>query len=385
MDYIGKRVARWRDLAGMTQQDLADRLGRTQAWVSMVENGHRPVTRRDTLIQLANALKVDVQQLIAQPSIRTKDELTIRRAIPGLRAALYGPDEQPPARPTEDVAGDVERLMVARMACDYAALASLMAPMVAETAALVDTGRDGQRARELAVRALYAASMVVRPMGYIDLAYALAERAASVAGELDGPAELAAARFALAQAALASGSRRRSLRVADRAAKEAQGATGPGALAWYGILQLQIALASASLGEDSEAHLSEAREVVGQRPDDPWLMEFTPANVAAWDAAVALETDDYDRVLSTVRAVPRDGLRTAQRRSHLLMFAGRAYAATGDTERAVRSILEADEIAPAEVRSRPAIREVVGQMARDVFRGTELATLAARIGVDPLT
>ncbi|MGH3746374.1 MAG: hypothetical protein ACRDT8_03140 [Micromonosporaceae bacterium] len=66
------------------------------------------------------------------------------------------------------------------------------------------------------------------------------------------------------------------------------------------------------------------------------------------------------------------------------MNAGRAWFAVGDHKRAVRSILEADEIAPAEVRSRPTIREITGQMVRDGFGGSELAALAARIGDDLL-
>ncbi|MGH3663274.1 MAG: XRE family transcriptional regulator [Micromonosporaceae bacterium] len=275
--------------------------------------------------------------------------------------------------------------MTARMACDYATLAALGAPLVAETGALVDTGRDGQRARELLTRTLFALSQAIKPMGYVDLSLALAERARSIAAELDGAAELAASRFALSQAVLASGSRRRSLALATAAASDVQASSAPGALAWYGILHLQAGLASASLGISPDAHLAEAKDVAARRPDDPWLMEFTTANTATWASAMALETGEYDKVPSITSGVDRGGLRTKQRRAHLLMNAGRAWFAVGDHQRAVRSILEADEIAPAEVRSRPTIREITGQMVRDTFRGSEVATLAARVGYDPLT
>jgi len=33
------RAARWRDTAGMTQQQLADRVGKTRAYISLIENG----------------------------------------------------------------------------------------------------------------------------------------------------------------------------------------------------------------------------------------------------------------------------------------------------------------------------------------------------------
>lgn len=387
-DYIGKRVARWRDLAGMTQTDLAERVGRTQAWVSQVENGHLAVTKRDTLLKLANALRVDPQQLIAQPSVRTVDELTVRRAIPALRAALYGPDEPSDPRPVDAVAADVDRFMSARMACDYRALADLAAPLVAETASLVDSGRDGVAARALAVRTLVTASLAVKPMGYVDLGLALAERATSHARDLEGATEVAASRFALSQAIMASGSRRRALAIASEAAREIQSDGSPDALSWYGMLNLQSALAAASIGVDPSTHLAEAVAAAENRPADGWLMEFTPANTATWRSAVALETGDYDAIPSITRRVDRATLHTKQRRAHLLMNAGRGYFAAGDTNRAVRSILEADEIAPAEVRTRPTIREIVGQMMRDAYRsagGSELATLAGRVGVDPLS
>jgi transcriptional regulator with XRE-family HTH domain len=386
-DYIGRRVARWRDLNGMTQQELADKVGRTQGWVSQVENGRMAVTKRDVLISLANALRVDVQQLIAQPSIRTRGELTIRQAVPSLRTALYGPDEPVTPRPTEVVVVDVNRFMAARMACNYATVAALAGSLLAECLALVEAGKDGARARQLLVRTLVTASLAVKPLGYVDLGLALAERALAVSSALGGAVELAASRYALSQATLAAGARRQSLTLASLGAQEIQGCGDADAPAWYGMLNLQSALAGASLGEDPATNLAEARDAAARRPRDGWLMEFSAANVATWESAAALECGEYDQVPVITRGINRAELRTVQRRSALLQNAGRGYYALGDQGMAVRCILAADEISPEEVRTRPTIREIVGQMMRDAHRaagGSELQDLASRMGVDPL-
>lgn len=132
------------------------------------------------------------------------------------------------------------------------------------------------------------------------------------------------------------------------------------------MLNLQTALAAASLGDDPTTNLAKA--TAERRPRDGWLMEFSAANVATWESAAALERGQYDQVPGITRRVNRAELRTVQRRSALLQNAGRGYYALGDHGKAVRCILAADEISSAEVRTRPTIREIVGQMMRDAHR-----------------
>jgi transcriptional regulator with XRE-family HTH domain len=95
-DGIGYRVARWRDTAGMTQQQLADRVGKTRAYISLIENGRKPVTKRSPLIDLANALRVSITDLTAQPYEPDPAEpgyAALFSAVPRVRVALTGPDE----------------------------------------------------------------------------------------------------------------------------------------------------------------------------------------------------------------------------------------------------------------------------------------------------
>ncbi|MFI2667794.1 helix-turn-helix domain-containing protein [Micromonospora carbonacea] len=388
-DYIGLRVARWRDVAGMTQQQLADRISVTASYISMIESGRRPVTKRSRLIALASALGVSVTDLTGQPHApRSEDDLAIYTTVPALRGALDDDPEEPgrlldPA----DLRASVDQAMAARMACDYKALARLLPDLVAATRQLADSGHpEGPR---LFVRAAVTTVLAIKPFGYIDLAARYAERAEQVAA-LAGPAEAAAAAFAAAQSALSSGThggRRRSLVVATRAAERLGDTGDDAALTWYGMLHLHSAMSAASLGTgDPDGHLAEAENAARRAGSDPWRMEFTPANCGIWRVGVAVENGTPERAPERARRVDRSQIRSANRRCRLHLDAGRGWYAAGDQDRAILAFLEADNASPAELRSRPSVREIVGQMVRDARRrGTaELRDLATRVGVDPL-
>ena len=62
---LGKRIKELRELAGMTQDDLAKRSGRTQEHISRIENGrHSPNYK--TLTKLAGALGVTLNKLFEE-------------------------------------------------------------------------------------------------------------------------------------------------------------------------------------------------------------------------------------------------------------------------------------------------------------------------------
>lgn len=389
-DYIGYRVANWRRLAGLTQEQLAERVGVSNAYISMIENGSRAVTKRSLLIALATALGVSVTDLTGQPSRpRSRDELAVYSAVPALRGALDDdPDSIEPIT-IGQLASDVDQAMRARMACDYPTLARILPRIVADTRRLVDT--DEQRGLALFVRAAVCAALAIKPFGYVDLSTRFAERAELAARLLDRPVELAAAQFAAAQTALASGTaggQRRSLDTAAQAAARLGDSGGDDTLTWYGMLHLHAALSAASLGRtgDVTTHLAEAEAAAARSGSDPWRMEFSPANVGVWRVGISVENGEPDRAPDYARRVDRSQLRTANRLVRLHIDAGRGHYAAGDNDKAVRQFLLADSVSPAELRSRSTVREIVAQMVRDARRGgsAELRDLAVRMGVDPL-
>ncbi|MDI5938675.1 hypothetical protein BSA16_15060 [Micromonospora sp. Rc5] len=101
-------------------------------------------------------------------------------------------------------------------------------------------------------------------------------------------------------------------------------------------------------------------------------------------AAAAMEWGDSGNAVARhEKATARDGWRwlPAEHRAAHLLDTARAYLQTGDPVNAGRVLMEADRIAPAEIRHRPAGRDVLAQVARDPAAPMIIVHLAATIGV----
>ncbi|SCF17039.1 hypothetical protein GA0070618_3688 [Micromonospora echinospora] len=83
------------------------------------------------------------------------------------------------------------------------------------------------------------------------------------------------------------------------------------------------------------------------------------------------------------KATSGDGWRwlAAEHRAAYLVDVARAYLYADDPVSAGRVLMEADRIAPAEIRHRPAGRDVLAQIARDPAAPTTLTHLAVTLKV----
>jgi transcriptional regulator with XRE-family HTH domain len=100
---IGQRVKLLRERAGMSRPVLAGLVGKSPEWVKSVEMGRILSPRPAVLAQLAKALKVPVQTLIAEVDQVVLAPGPGHPALPAVRDALNRwrvPDAgQPPAFP----------------------------------------------------------------------------------------------------------------------------------------------------------------------------------------------------------------------------------------------------------------------------------------------
>ena len=62
---IGERIRQYREQAGMTQADLAEKIGVTNSSISLIESDKRGITV-DKLNKICDALNVKITQILEQ-------------------------------------------------------------------------------------------------------------------------------------------------------------------------------------------------------------------------------------------------------------------------------------------------------------------------------
>ncbi|MFF0316213.1 helix-turn-helix domain-containing protein [Micromonospora sp. NPDC005252] len=372
---IGRRVASWRVRRQMTQQMLADRLRRSKSWVDKIERGVRPLDRYSVIQELAHVLRVEPEALLGQPRSTpagTPD------GVDDIRAALarYDLPQAPPQ--TDELRRQVGHAWLTYQHAHYGQLVRLLP-------GLLDTAQ-GARSAELLVQTYRITSSLLVKLGEADLAWLAADRAMGAAG--DDHALAASAAIAVGQALRASGRDRLALAATLAAANRIRPQRSAGEWAVGGTLLLQAALAAAGCGEHHRAkELTDRAAGVATNLrgyDDQHRTSFAPITVELVRVLLAASRGDTDEALrrhSTV--VRREAWRRlpAEYRGAYLVDAARAYLQLGDLRGAARALVDADSVAPAEVRCRPLARTVIADVARANPAPAGVARLATLVGL----
>ncbi|WP_431974459.1 helix-turn-helix domain-containing protein [Micromonospora haikouensis] len=138
---VGRRVAHWRVRRNMTQQQFADRLGKSKSWVDKVERGVRRLERVSSLREVAEALRIDLEMLLADRAAPAdRAAAGVARGVEGIRAALARYHVPVPARPP-DVAQVRARLGHAEQSYRHARYPELLALLPG----LLATAREARR------------------------------------------------------------------------------------------------------------------------------------------------------------------------------------------------------------------------------------------------
>ncbi|MFG3417482.1 helix-turn-helix domain-containing protein [Micromonospora sp. NPDC049460] len=374
---IGRRVARWRVRRRMTQQMLADRLGRSKSWMDKVERGVRALDRYPVIQEIAEVLRVDPLVLLGEDRTPPSAGAGPPDGVDGIRAALARYDREPgrPVRATE-IERHVAHAWLTYQHAHYPQVVRLL-PGLLDAAQGVRADAPG-----LLVQAYRITSSVLVKLGEADLGWLVADRAVAVAG--GDPVLAGVAAVSVGQALRSLGRDRLALAATVAAARRVT----PGSETVHGALLIQAALAAAGCGDtrrvgELTARAADIAARVGAG-DDPYRTSFGPVAVELARVVAAVESGDAgEAVHRHEQAIRREGWRwlPAEYRAAYLVDVARAYLQIGDLRGAGRVLVEADGVAPAEVRCRPLARTVIAELARGHPAPAGVARLAALVGL----
>ncbi len=221
-------------------------------------------------------------------------------------------------------------------------------------------------------------------------AWIAAQRAVQAAEDADDMLRIGAATRCLAEVHMRANSFDEATRTALLAAVHLEGAPPEDrctTLSLRGAALLSAAAASARRGDSREAHVALKAAAVcaaelGQDRCDLATV-FGPTNVAIHQVAIAIELGDARGAVRHAPTVQLEQMPKAlsERRSRFHIDVARSYAQMRDDSAAIDALLQAETIAPDELRHHRLTRELVPQLLTRESRTSELRALADRCGL----
>jgi hypothetical protein len=280
-----------------------------------------------------------------------------------------------------------------RQGSHYMELGQLLPGLLvdAQVASQELTGDQQAMAFGLLAHSYNTASSVLRKLGDNGLAVIAADRAVQAARTAGEPLLLAASAYRLANAFLPAGRVVEAKEVALSAASglESRLDASTAHLATWGGLLLTAAVAAARQDDSGEAWelVGEAKAAARRLGTDHADLNtiFGPTSLAIQGVQVAAELGNGREVLRRARYVHPTRLPSylVERRTHYLIDVARGHAHRSDDPAALATLLEAEQLAPQEVRYNPIASELVMVLLKRERRAATpgLRDLSARIGV----
>lgn len=112
---VGKRIYKARKEAGLTMAELGDRIGVKASSIKRYEDGQFNRVSMEALVNIANALDVDITYLIGfaptTPTISRKDERDIAKDLDAIMEKLTNSDDGPLSYNGEEIPASTQALL----------------------------------------------------------------------------------------------------------------------------------------------------------------------------------------------------------------------------------------------------------------------------------
>ncbi|RKN04757.1 helix-turn-helix domain-containing protein [Streptomyces radicis] len=392
---VGRRIAYWREHRGLTQGDFGRLMGQSRRWVQDLEGGHRQSDPRLSLLQrAADVLRIPLEQLVTDPT-PAPAQASLPAEVVALADALHRlPAPAPTGEPTPLPAlrKRLDFCCHAWVSCHYIATARDLPGLLADAHRAAADSSEGavllSRAYQLAASLLFKYSSTSCTPGVLAADRALAAAEASGDPVAIGASARRVARGLIHQKRHSAATEYATAQADSLRSDLEQGGT-PG-LSTLGMLYLVAAIGATGSGRSPAAvstandRLGAAAEVAEQQGGDGAdFTSFGTTNVRLHEVDVLLRLDDAWAAVEAGRRVTPTALACLgrERRARHLVTTARALALTRQRDEATAALVEAEHLAPEEVR-RPAVVAVVQDLLLLVpSPSLELRSLAERCGL----
>ncbi|MFF0412504.1 helix-turn-helix domain-containing protein [Kitasatospora sp. NPDC004745] len=408
----GEVIRRARVLSGRSQADVASELGYHQSKISRLESG-KGTQDMGVLRAVAAALGIPPGNLgLASPiSTRSRtDDMHRRNFLAASIAALAVPPGPPRAatelvqqllpgpvlsdRPLQSSSALSARLSQARKhfySCRYAELEASLPQLIADLRQAQSAARgDDQNLSGMLATAYQTAVSLLLKFGDQGNAWLAAGRAMAEAERSCDPVVMASS--VRVQVHVLARDRHTAPAIslvhhtADRLGGGYDGRS-PQYLAAFGLMLLRGVTAASVGGDRATAAelLAEARSVaryVALDGPNSWA-NFSPTNVALHAVSSAVVLGDAGAALDAAQPLMRRRIPVPERRAALWVDAARAYNQQGRLAEGYQALRIAESCASEDIRRRPSVLELVGDMAARDRRGSvpELRRFCHELGV----
>lgn len=429
------RLIQLRKQAGFTQDSLAEHLGVNRSTVLRWESGEKPPTPR-LRPKLADALRLSAEELTFVLSVKGNldstghertttdgrfnvtaesegDSVNRREFIALAGTALAGAVITPPSAirdlslvlvgqdlpldPRSDLtvaglADGMARMKTAYQACNYQLVASELPELLtrARASAIYLAGDDRRHLAAVDAQLHHVAASVLLKLDNHALASVAADRSITSAKRSEDPVMIAASARIVTHTLMAAGQHQAAHGFATSQAdllREAVDTPDTDAFSVYGALLLRGAVAA---GMDEDPHtartlLNEAEKAALRLtgPANHHWTAFCLDNVHAHRLAVELLLGNAGTAIESLQRIELGNLGIDERKATVCIDAARAYAQWGKHDRAVNALLAAEQVSPAELRVRPAARDLVHQIRSGAPSSVrnDLQALVERVGI----
>lgn len=399
-------VLYWMQRRGMTRQIFADRMGKSLSWVDKVRAGDRQLDRLSVLRQIASVLHIPLAVLIDPEEAERQRICPDGREIDAIRDALRRYDVITNIfRPNGDVLPEpnlakLERSVqfgwMAFQASNYPAIGQLLADLIRDAQAAVwQLGDDERRQAQTWLAWTYQlTAATVLKLGDAGLGWVAADRSIQIAEQTGDLTLIGSAARRVAHALSATHQSDDAVDLVKSAASRLEPHLDSADTAFvsaYGMLLLKGSIAAARLHRAADVRdlQNEALAVAGRLETDRnehWSA-FGTTNVLVHRVSALADMQSGGRVIEAAADISYGDLMhlPRERRASHLLDVTRGHLQAGQRDQAAATLLEADQLAPAEVRCRHLAKVVITDLVRSYPCGlipmASVTRLARAIGV----